>query len=164
MSDWLQIDRPILPPASCILCGGGIGGPVIDTRRDIPLLPDGGRVYACRTCMKLGAVLFGFAPGEALDELHEAGALLEAVQAQIEEHRELHAQSEAAIAELLASLKERDEELELAHGSVAQLQAALNRVREDTMAQLEAVAPVHGSPMESGSPMEKDDYPTEEDA
>jgi hypothetical protein len=71
--EFMVADRPLQFPFLCVACALGQGGPVLDTHREVLGY---GHVYVCRDCIRKGAIGFGFAPGEKLDELTQAAVTL----------------------------------------------------------------------------------------
>lgn len=97
-------------------------------------IPDYGRVYVCESCARRLARLFGYAPGERMDELAGASAAVtemgrerDRLVEELEQERQQHGRTTAE----LADERERTEALE---GRVAQLEARIVEQAESNLA------------------------------
>ena len=128
MSNWRIIENAAMPPYKCISCQS-TKGPMIDTMVDLALLPDGGRAYLCKTCMKIGATMFGFAEGKAMEELMEASSLLQESAKELQDIKEMAAKKDELIESQHYGMVELTDDLARERQKVDQLQATLNEIR-----------------------------------
>lgn len=103
MLEPILVDHATMFPSACV-CGSQTG-PLADTHIEV----DGRRIYLCKLCSKMLARAFGFAPGEKMDELENAAALLRAKEQELGDVRSLADQ----LNESLSTEKQRAEQLRL---------------------------------------------------
>ena len=128
MSNWRVVEAPAFPPYKCVACPT-IKGPIIDTLVDIALLPNGGRVYLCKNCAKLAAVEFGFADGEAADELMEASETLKLYAKELQDIKEMAVKKDELIESQHHEQVQLQEDLARERQKTDQLQATLDEIR-----------------------------------
>jgi hypothetical protein len=139
MSDWQIVDGPVMPPHKCICCPS-FKDKVIDTKVDIVLLPDGGRVYICRNCARQAAVLFGFAKGEKAEKLQEAAVMLDETRKELANAKVALREAHTLVSDANTARKHSEEELARERQKVDQLRAAQDEVTRVLNAQKEATA------------------------
>lgn len=131
-----RVETAMLAPRGCMICGGTKN--LLDLMQEFS--PAQLRLYLCEIHGKEIAKAYGFAPGPEQEALLRVRDTLIAKE---REHAELGARFEA-LRQDMTGLLDRYEQLQaerdLEHGRAEQLQAQLDKVREDTMATLAATA------------------------
>lgn len=105
----MLVDHAPHIPCACCICTNQTG-PFADTFFE----DRAGRKYVCKRCAKSVARLFGFAPGERMDELSEAASLVEGKDREIEAAQDLIRELNAQLEEGKRAAAGVEDELELA--------------------------------------------------
>lgn len=108
----MQVESPAVFPQACF-CGSA-KGPLVDTF----VTTAGNRIYVCASCVKSCAKQLGLVKGERMEELLNAGALLDAARKDLAERDALiesqmgdlagRARKIDALEELLQQARDRD--------------------------------------------------------
>jgi hypothetical protein len=102
LSEYMLVESPVVFPQACV-CGSQ-KGPLVDTF----ITTGGNRIYICTACVKRCAKQLGLVKGPRMEELLNAGELLDAATKEIGD-REKIMQSQAAEN---ASIRRKNEALE----------------------------------------------------
>jgi DNA repair exonuclease SbcCD ATPase subunit len=129
-----RVDSAPLAPCGCMICGG--------TKDLADLMQEFSaqqlRLYICRVHAREIAKVFGYYKGEEQDRLMNIREELTAKERELEEQRQRSDEVTTAARELLERHETALAEYEREKQRSAQLQAQLDKVRQDTMATLAA--------------------------
>lgn len=132
------VDHAALAPGGCMVCGSTTG-PLLDLMQEFSAQQL--RLYLCRTHATEVAKAFGLVKGDEHDDLLRVREAITRVNQQLSDEKDRYAALASDAEAMLALNEQLNGELERERGRATQLQDQLNRVREDTMATLDATAP-----------------------
>ena len=133
--DFQIVPSPIKSPGQCATCGNH-KGPILDTMRDI-----GGvyEIYICSFCAERIAQGYGYLDKEDADSLRDSSRKLLQASKELAERDKMISAAEEQIQWYEDQRERLIEENSYLNGKVEQLRSALDRVRNDAIAQVEAV-------------------------
>lgn len=132
MLDWTILESPINFPHYCIACMNG-RGPVAATHRTMPGFGD---VYLCENCAEKLARMFGFAPGDRMDEIVKAAKRVTELERDNAKLAQAVTDARTDIKHYEATLQQREEEI---LGNRARMKQLEERIREEATVSLSLV-------------------------